>query len=197
MSFGFLEKVNMNEIIAASLALFAVIDPLGSISIYLKFKKKIGVFKPFKITFFVTVISLIFLFTGQYILQGFDISAKDFVVAGALILAILGLEMVLNIEIFRLDTDSIKSALLTPLAFPIIVGPGTLTTLITLQADYQMVNILIALCINILLLLIVLYYIVPIEQKLAQFDLINILHKVMGIILLAMAIKLFKLHLFT
>lgn len=191
-----LPNININEIIAASLALFAVIDPLGCIPIYIKFKNKIGELNALKITFFAGIIMLIFLFIGQYILKGFDISTQDFSVAGALILFILGLEMVLNIEIFKLDISNIKNAFLTPVVFPLIAGPGTLTTLLTLQADYQMINILIALFINILLLYTVFRYLVWIEQKLATIGLINILHKVMGIILLAMAVKLFKLHFF-
>jgi len=191
-----LSALNINEIISITLALFAVIDPVGSIPLYIKFKNKIGNLSAFKITFFAGLIMLIFLFTGQYILKGFDISPDDFAVAGALIMLILGVEMVLNIEIFKLDISHIQNAFLTPVAFPIIVGPGTLTTLLTLQADYQMINILIALFVNILLLYIVMHYLVWIEQKLVKIGIINILHKVMGVILLAMASKLFKLHFF-
>lgn len=190
-------SLNLNEIISASLALFAVIDPLGSIPLYIKFKRKIGALNGFRITLFVAIIMLIFLFIGPYILKGFSIGFKDFAVAGALIMLILGLEMVLNIEIFKLDITNINNAFLTPMAFPVIVGPGTLTTLLTLQADHKMINILIALCINFVLLFAVLRYVVRIEEKLSQIGLISILHKVMGVILLAMAVKLFKLHFFT
>ncbi|MEM7173674.1 MAG: MarC family protein [Bacteroidota bacterium] len=194
MFLDYLAKIDLQQIVPASLALFAVIDPLGSIPLYIKFKKKIGFLNASKITFFAALIMLIFLFMGPYILWGFGISFEEFAVAGALIMLILGLEMVLNIEIFKIDTTNIRNAFLTPLAFPVIVGPGTLTALLTLQADYHIVNILIALAVNFVILYSALRYVDWIEKKLAHIGVINILNKVMGIILLAIAIKLFKLH---
>ena len=196
MTFPLSSYINTSQIISAFFALFAVIDPIGSIPLYIKYKKKIGTVNAFKITLFVAIIMISFLFTGSYILQAFGISFQDFAVAGGLILLILGLEMVLNIEIFKIDITTLKNAFLTPVAFPVIVGPGVLTTLLTLQADYHLINILIALCLNILILYLILHYLTHIETKLSKTGIITILHKVMGIILLAIAIKLFKIHLF-
>ena len=196
MHISFMQTLHIDQILLASFALFAVIDPIGSIPLYLKFKNKIGYLNASRITFSAGFIMMLFLFTGSYILQVFDISNHDFSVAGALILFILGLEMVLNIEIFKLDTTNMHNASLTPIAFPIIVGPGTLSTLVALQAHYPVTNIILALIINLIVLYIVLRFLVYIETILKKIDLINILHKLMGIILMAMAIKLFKIHFF-
>lgn len=184
--------VNLTEIISVTLILFSVIDIIGSIPIIINLRKKVGTIASGKATIVSGVLMVLFLFLGERILGLFAIDVGSFAIAGALIMFILGLEMVLGVEFFKSDpSDSGSSSTIVPIAFPLIAGAGTMTTLISLRAAYEMVNILIGVGINLAFVYLVLKTSVWLERKIGHAGL-NILRKIFGIILLAIAIKLFK-----
>jgi multiple antibiotic resistance protein len=187
--------LNFKEIISVSLILFSVIDILGSIPIILDLRKKIGHIQSEKITIISGVLMILFLFLGKGILSLFGIDVSSFAISGAIIMFILGLEMVLGLQFFKPDTDQPASASIVPIAFPLIAGSGTMTTIISLKAEYQTMNILIGIVLNLLLVYAVLKTSGWLEKKIGPAG-FNILRKVFGIILLSIAIKLFKNHWF-
>ena len=182
---------NFKEIASVTLILFSVIDILGSIPIVVTLRKKVGTIQSGKATIVSGVIMVAFLFLGDQILRLFGLDVASFSLAGAIIMFLLGMEMVLGIEIFKTDPSASKSASIVPLAFPLIAGAGTMTTLISLRAAYQLPNILLGIAINLILVYIVLKSSVWLERKLGPTG-FNILRKVFGIILISIAIKLFK-----
>ena len=184
--------INITEIISVTLILFSVIDIIGSIPIIINLRKKVGKIASGKATIVSGVLMVLFLFLGDRILALFGIDVGSFAIAGALIMFIIGLEMVLGIEFFKSDpSDSGGSSSIVPIALPLIAGAGTMTTLISLRAEYAMVNVLIGVAINLAFVYLVLKTSVWIERKIGQAGL-NVLRKIFGIILLAIAIKLFK-----
>ena len=193
--FNLLHGLNGKEIFSASLILFSVIDILGCIPIILKLLKRTGTIDPMRTTFVAGGAMTFFFFTGSYLLDIFGLGLDDFSLAGALVLLILGLEMVLNIEIFKIDMENLAEASIVPLGFPIIAGVGSFTTILSLQADYAMSNVFIAMLVNIFIIYLVLRHISFIERLLGRLGL-KLIHKLMGIILLSIAVKLFKVHLF-
>ena len=174
--------------------LFAVIDILGSVPIIINIRRKIGRIDANKTTVAVAVIMFAFLFLGQSLLDIFSIDTASFSVAGSIVLCILALEMVLNVSIFRIEIDS-ESASIVPLAFPIIAGVGTLIALLTLKADHAHINILCATLANVLFVYATLRCSEWIERKLGSLG-VSIVHKVMGVVLLSIAVKLFRTHFF-
>lgn len=187
--------LNFKEILSVSLILFSVIDIIGSIPIILDLRKKIGHIQSEKITIISGVLMILFLFLGKGILNLFGIDVSSFAISGAIIMFILGLEMVLGLQFFKPDTDQPTSATIVPIAFPLIAGSGTMTTLISLKAEYHNLNILIGVVINLLLVYLVLKTSGWLENKIGPAG-FNILRKVFGIILLSISIKLFKNHWF-
>ena len=183
------------QVAAVSLTIFSVIDIVGSIPLILKLRRRVGGLHPMRTTVAASVILLVFLFIGGYVLRMFGITTAHFSLAGSLVLFLMGLEMVLNVQLFKVDAEQLETAAMTPLAFPIIAGPGTMTILLTLRADYAVVNIVLGLLLNMLFVYVVLRYIGWIERRLGRL-MVNLLHRLMGIILLAIAIKLFRLHCF-
>ncbi len=181
---------SLQQIISVSLILFAVIDIIGSIPIILKLEKKRGKIKPARAAIYATFIMLLFLFIGHLILQFFNLDIESFSIAGAIILFLIGMEMILNIEIFKSSTDG-EDGTIVPLVFPLIAGPGTMTTLISLGAEFHKLNIVIGVLFNMIFVFMVLKYSDKIAKLLGPTG-ANILHKVFGLILLAMSIKLFK-----
>lgn len=175
--------------------LFSVIDILGSLPVIIDLRKKVGKIQSEKTTVISGIIMIIFLFLGESILKLFGIDVSSFAIAGAVIMFILGLELVLGLQFFKVDTDDISSTSIVPIAFPLIAGAGTMTTLIALKAEYQTLNILIAILLNMIFVYIVLKSSGWLERKLGNAG-FNILRKVFGIILLSIAIKLFKNHWF-
>ena len=173
------------------MVLFAVVDIVGSIPIIIKLKEQsgeeIGALRASAVSL---GIMIGFLILGESILNLFGVDVKSFAVAGSLILFAMALEMILGVRLFR-DQVSGKTASIVPLAFPIIAGAGTMTSLISLRAEYQEINILIAIFINIVIVFIVLKLTKVIERVLGDGG-IAILKKVFGIILLAIAVKLFS-----
>ena len=186
-----LEEINIKEIAAAFMILFAVIDIIGSIPLIVEIKRKSGEIFSFKASFVSLVIMLSFLFLGVKVLHIIGIDVNSFAVAGSFILFFLALEMILGIQLFKDDDQVPKStASIVPLAFPIIAGAGSMTTIISLKAEFYSVNIAIAIFLNLIVVYIVLISTKKIEKILGPGG-IAVLRKVFGIILLAIAVKLF------
>ena len=171
------------EITSAFMVLFAIIDILGSIPIIMNIKKKDKNIYAFWASFIALIILILFLFTGEGVLKLFSVDIQSFAVAGSLIIFIFAIEMILDIEIFR-NKGPKNSSSFIPLAFPLIAGPGSFTTLLSLRAEYQIENIIVA------LVYLVLKSTTRIEKIIGEGG-IYILRKFFGIILLAIAVKLF------
>jgi len=182
------------EIASVSLILFSVIDILGSLPIVIDLRKRVGHIQSGKATIVSGILMVAFLFLGESILKLFGIDIASFAVAGALIIFIIGVEMILGIKIFKPDPAETSTASVVPLAFPLIAGAGTLTTLLALRAEYAYINILIGVAINLALVYLVLKTSSWLERKIGAGG-FNILRKVFGIILLSIAIKLIKSNL--
>ncbi len=183
--------LNFKEIFSVTLILFSVIDVVGSIPIIINLRKQTGTIESGKATVAAGIIMLSFLFLGESILALFGLDVASFAIAGALVMFLIGMEMILGIEIFKSDPDSSASSSIVPLAFPLIAGAGTMTTLISLRAAYTYPNILVGIVINLILVYIVLKSSAWLEYRIGQAG-FNILRKVFGIILLSIAIKLIK-----
>jgi multiple antibiotic resistance protein len=189
----FFQGFNWGSLFKATTVLFAVIDILGSIPLIIKIKESSGPIHEARTSIVSLFIMLGFLILGESILKLFGVSIEAFAVAGALILFAMAMEMILGVRLFR-DEVSGKTASIVPLAFPIIAGAGTMTTLVSLKAEFQQINILLAIIINVIIVYIVLKLTRRIETILGIGG-IAILKKVFGIILLAIAIKLFTTNL--
>lgn len=177
------------QITSAFMVLFAIIDILGSIPIILNIKRKGQMVHAFRASAVAILILIGFLFSGEAVLKLFNVDIESFAVAGALIIFIFSLEMILDVEIFRNHGPEGGSSIV-PIAFPLIAGPGSFTTLLSLRAEYATENIIIALVLNILLVYFVLKSTSKIEKFIGEGG-IYIFRKFFGIILLAIAVKLF------
>lgn len=179
------------EIGKAFMILFAVIDIVGSIPVIIKIKKRSGDIHPLKASLVALGIMLGFLFIGESLLGFLGVDTKAFAVVGSLIIFALGAEMIFGVQLFKDEDESSKKIVsIVPIAFPIIAGAGTMTTIVSLQAEYQLYNIAIAIVLN----MIVVFFVLKLTKKIEKFlgkGGIAILQKVFGIILLAIAIKLF------
>jgi len=182
--------INFVDVFSSFMVLFAVIDITGSIPIIIELKQKHGKIEAAKATIVATGTLFAFLFIGKGILGIFGVDIASFAIAGSLILLFLALEMILGIELFKSDDNDATGAYIVPLAFPMIAGAGSITSLLSLKAEYSNINISIALILNMILVFIVLKNTSLVERVLGQGG-IMILKKVFGIILLAIAIKLF------
>ncbi|MFY0599116.1 MAG: MarC family protein [Cyclobacteriaceae bacterium] len=183
---------DFKEILSVTLILFSVIDIIGNVPIIIDLRKKMGHVQSEKATIVSGVIMVAFLFLGESILNLFGIDIGSFAIAGALIMFFLGMEMVLGIQFFKSDESDVSgSHSIVPIAFPLIAGAGTMTTLISLKAIYQTSNILIGVFVNLIFVYLVLKTSGWLERKLGANG-FNILRKVFGIILLSIAIKIFK-----
>ncbi len=182
---------NFKEILTATMILFAVIDIIGSLPIIISLREKAGHIQSEMASVIAAVLMILFLFLGEQILSLIGINVNEFAVAGSLILFFLALEMILGITLFKEDEDtSPKLASVFPLAFPLLAGPGSLTTLLSLRAEYSIQNIIVAVLINILFIYIVLKTSGKIQRIIGKNGII-IIRKVFGVILLAIAVKLF------
>jgi multiple antibiotic resistance protein len=177
------------QITSAFMVLFAIIDILGSIPIILNIKKKSSQVYPFRASAIAFIILVLFLFTGEGILKLFNVDIESFAIAGSLVIFIFAIEMILDVEIFR-NKGPEGSSSIVPLAFPLIAGPGSFTTLLSLRAEYATENIIIALILNMLLVYFVIKSTSKIEKLIGEGG-IYIIRKFFGIILLAIAVKLF------
>lgn len=179
---------DFKEIVTATMILFAVIDILGSIPIIINLRTKVGHIQSEKASIVAACIMVAFLFVGERILSLIGIDVNSFAVAGAFIIFFLAIEMVLGVTLYK--DDQPESASIVPIAFPLIAGAGTMTSLLSLRAEYYVENIIIAIIINIIFVYIVLKSSLKIEKILGKNGL-NIIRKVFGVILLAIAVKLF------
>ena len=184
-------NLTLNEIATAFMVLFAVIDILGSIPIILDIKRKAGKISSLRASFVSLLIMLGFLFLGERLIGFIGIDVNSFAVAGSIIIFIMALEMVLNVNLFKDDGSTAKTASIVPLAFPIIAGAGSMTTILSLRAEFEAVNIAAAIFLNIVVVFVILKLTGKIERLLGAGG-IAVLRKVFGIVLLAIAIKLFS-----
>lgn len=168
--------------------LFAVIDIVGSIPIVIDLRKKAGHIESEKASIVAAIIMIAFLFIGEKILKLIGIDVNSFAVAGAFVLFFLAIEMILGITLYKDDTP--ETASIVPLAFPLIAGAGTLTTLLSIRAEYHVVNIIIAIILNVIFVYIVLKSSSQIAKVMGQQGL-SVIRKVFGVILLAISVKLF------
>jgi len=188
--------VDFKQILSVSLILFSVIDILGSIPIIINLRKKVGHIQSGKATIVAGLLMLTFLLVGKSILTLFGIGVEDFAIAGALIIFALGAEMILGIELFKPDPEATASASFVPIAFPLIAGAGTLTTILTLKAEFEQVNIAIGILLNLIFVYIVLKSTTWLERKLGKTG-VDVLRRIFGIILLSIAVKIFKTNAFS
>jgi len=187
--------VDFKQILSVSLILFSVIDILGSIPIIINLRKKVGHIQSGKATIVAGILMITFLLVGKSILTSFGIGVEDFAIAGALIIFALGAEMILGIELFKPDPDATASASIVPIAFPLIAGAGTLTTILTLKAEFEQINIAIGILLNLIFVFIVLKSTTWLERKLGKTG-VDVLRRIFGIILLSIAVKIFKTNAF-
>lgn len=183
-------KFNIKEIFTATMVLFAVIDIVGNIPIIIDLRKKVGHIQSEKASIIAGVIMIAFLFLGASILNLIGIDVNSFAVAGSFILFFLALEMILGITLYKEEDTNAITASVFPLAFPLIAGPGSLTTILSLRAEYATINIIIAIIVNIIFMYIVLKTSSKIERLIGENG-ISIIRKIFGVILLAIAVKLF------
>lgn len=182
--------LDIKEIFTAFMVLFAVIDIIGNIPIIIDLRKKAGHIQSEKASIIAGIILILFLFVGKNILSLIGIGVNSFAVAGAFILFFIALEMILGITLYKEDESSAMTASVFPLAFPLIAGPGSLTTLLSLRAEFRVENIIVAVILNVVIIYIVLKTSARIERLIGQNG-INIIRKIFGVILLAIAVKLF------
>jgi len=182
---------NFKEIFTAFMVLFAVIDIVGNIPIIIDLRKKVGHIQSEKASIIAGIIMIVFLFLGQSLLELIGIDVYSFAVAGSFILFFIALEMILGITLYKDDEDAESiTATVFPLAFPLIAGPGSLTTLLSLRAEFHIENIILAVLCNVIVIYIVLKTSPKIERIIGANG-IKIIRKIFGVILLAIAIKLF------
>ena len=181
---------NFKEIATATMVLFAVIDIIGSIPIIISLKEKSGTIKSGRASIIAAVVLIVFLFIGEKILSLIGINVYEFAVAGSFILFFIALEMILGIKLFKQSDENLEMATVFPIAFPIVAGPGSLTSLLSLRAEYSIENIIIAILVNVIVVFIVLKFSGKFQRFLGKNG-IAIIEKIFGVILLAIAVKLF------
>ena len=182
-------QFNLKEIFTAFMVLFAVIDIIGNIPIVIDLRKKVGHIQSEKASIIAGIIMILFLFLGQEFLKLLGLDVQSFAVAGSIVIFILGLEMVLGLEFFKPDKNA-KSGNIVPIAFPLIAGSGTLTTIMSLKANYADANILIGILINCIVIYLVLVSLKWIEKVLGPNGM-AVVRKFFGVILIAIAVKIF------
>ena len=183
-------EFNYKEIFAAFMILFAVIDIVGNIPIIVDLRKKAGHIQSGKASIIAGAIMIFFLFIGENILSLIGIDVNSFAVAGSFVLFFIALEMILGISIYKDDGNTSSTASIFPLAFPLIAGPGSLTTFLSIKSEYSTENIIIAIILNVIFIFVVLKTSKKIEKILGPNG-IQIIRKVFGVVLLAISVKLF------
>ena len=186
-------KFDLNQLLTVTFTLFAVIDIIGSIPLLHALKKKIGGLNEWKATLVSGALMVLFLYGGEQFLHILGVDQRSFAVGGSIVIFILGLEMVLGVEFFKSEQDS-KASVVVPIAFPLIAGSGTLTTIISLKANYETTTVLLGILINLLFIFIVLKSMDLIERILGQAGMIAV-RKFFGVVLLAIAVKIFSTNL--
>jgi multiple antibiotic resistance protein len=177
------------QILSVTMILFAIIDILGAIPIIIDLRQRVGHIESEKASIAVLVLMIVFLFVGEELLNVIGLDIPSFAIAGSLVIFIIAMEMILGIKFFKEEVSSTAS--IVPLAFPLIAGAGTMTTLLSLKSQYQTQNIIIGIMLNTLVVYLVLKNVKYLEHLFGKTGL-DILRKAFGIILLAIAIKLFR-----
>ncbi len=186
--------IDFLEILSGFIVLFAVIDIFGSLPIIIDIRDKGGLINAFQAASISFILLIVFLFLGEAILGLFQVDISSFAIAGAFILFIMAVEMILGVEIFKHDSPA--GASIIPIAFPLIAGAGSFTTLLTLRAEFALINILIALLFNIIIVYFVLRYTSKIEKVIGAGG-IYVMRKFFGVILMAISVRLFISNLST
>ena len=181
---------NFKEIFTAFMILFAVIDIVGNLETIIDLRKKVGHIQSEKASLIAGVIMICFLFIGENILSLIGIDVNSFAVAGAFVLFFIALEMILGITLYKDEDNTTMTASVFPLAFPLIAGPGSLTTLLSIKSEFSTPNIIAAIIVNVFVIYIVLKTSGKIEKFIGKNG-IQIIRKIFGVVLLAIAVKLF------
>lgn len=188
--------LDFKQILSVTLILFSVIDIIGSVPIVIDLRKKAGKIYSGKATFVAGFIMVLFLFLGQSILELFGLTLESFAIAGGIIMFIIAIEMILGVDIFKYHPDEVNAASIVPIAFPLIAGAGTLTTILTLRVEYQSQNIIMGIILNLIFVYIVLKSSVWLEKKIGTSG-FGVLRRVFGIILLSISVKLILTNIHT
>jgi multiple antibiotic resistance protein len=181
--------MDVKEIVTVTFTLFAIIDIIGAVPVLISLKSKLGGIRELRATLIAGALMILFLLLGKPFLSLLGLDVQSFAVGGSIVIFILGLEMVLGMEFFKSEKD-IRAATVVPIAFPLIAGSGTLTTIISLKANYDNTTILLAILFNLLIVYLVLKSLRFIERILGPAGLIAI-RKFFGVVLLAIAVKIF------
>ena len=182
--------LNIKNIFTAFMILFAVIDIVGNIPIIIDLRKKVGHIQSEKASLIAGVIMILFLFIGENILSLIGIDVNSFAVAGSFVLFFIALEMILGITLYKDEDNTTMTASVFPLAFPLIAGPGSLTTILSIKSEFSTPDIIIAIIVNVIVIYLVLKTSSKIEKLIGKNG-IQIIRKVFGVVLLAIAVKLF------
>ncbi|MDO5524155.1 MAG: MarC family protein [Bacteroidia bacterium] len=181
---------NFLEVISVFIVLFSIIDVTGSVPIFLSLKSQNRTIHPEKAAIYSFIVLTVFLFVGEWILKLFQVDISAFAVAGAVVLLILSIEMIFGVEIFKNDNSATNnSSTLFPVVFPLIAGPGSFTTLLSMRAEYQVINILVAVTFNLIIVYFVLRYLNWVKKLLGESG-AYILRKFFGVIIMAISVKL-------
>ena len=183
-------EFSFKEIMTATMVLFAVIDIVGNIPIIISLREKAGHIHSEKASIIAAIVIIVFLFLGERILSLIGINVNEFAIAGAIVLFFIALEMILGITLFKDDGSTPEMATVFPLAFPMLAGPGSLTTLLSLRAEYALENVIVAVMVNIIIVYAVLKTSARLQRMLGKNG-IAIIRKVFGVVLLAISVKLF------
>lgn len=181
--------LNFKEVLSVTMILFAVIDIVGSLPVIIETRNRVGFIHAEKATIVSFLIMVLFLFLGESILKLIGIDVSSFAIAGSIVIFFLAIEMILGIRLYKDEIP--ETASIVPIAFPLIAGTGTMTTLISLRSQYNVETILVGIAVNTIIVYIVLRVVQPLENLLGKAG-ISIIRKVFGIVLLAIAIKLFR-----
>jgi multiple antibiotic resistance protein len=184
-----MQPFSLKEIISITMILFAIIDILGAIPIIIELRQRVGHIESEKASVAVLVLMIVFLLIGEQLLNVIGIDVASFAIAGSFVIFFIAMEMILGIRLFKEEVSETVSII--PLAFPLIAGAGTMTTLLSLKSQYQTQNIVVAIVLNTLFVYLVLKNVKWLEKLIGKTG-ISILRKAFGIILLAIAIKLFR-----
>ena len=186
-----MHPIIFKEVVSVTMILFAIIDILGAIPVIIQLRQRAGHIESEKASIVVLVLMVVFLFVGDKLLDIIGLDVASFAIAGSLVIFIIAMEMILGVHFFKPEDDMATTVSIVPLAFPLIAGAGTMTTLLSLKSQYQTQDILIGIVINTLFVYLVLKNVKWLERLFGKTG-INILRKAFGIILLAIAIKLFR-----
>jgi len=188
-------NIDITQILSAFVVLFALIDVLGSVPIFLNFQKKGDDLNPLQASLYSLCILVAFLFVGDWILQLFNVDVSSFAVAGALVIFIISIEMIFGVEVFKNDAPG-GSTTLVPIVFPLIAGPGTFTALLSMRAEFAVSNIIIAVALNMVIVYLVLKNL-NLVKRIVGVGGVYVMRKFFGIILMAISVKLFTSNITT